>query len=686
MPASRRIASLEVLMGLNAQGFHRDVKRVEGRVGSLEKRFGTFGATVKGIGAGLVGALSVGFFVDLAKSGLEYASSLGEVSQQLGVTTKDLQEYRYAATQVGVSQDEMDAGLAKLTKTLGQAAGGGKAQVAAFEQLGIAIRDAGGNVKSTGDLLPQIADALSKIPDPAQRAAAEVALFGKAGQKLEPLLAGGSKGVNDLRDAAQKLGIVLSDKQIQDADATADKIGSLKKVLEAQIAGTVANNAESILHLAEALGNLAQKALNAVEALKRFSNSDIGRALSKVSDFADYLTPAHSIKGAFGALTSGSSSPAGTTIQNRPTATIAGGNRVPLNTKGLPKSGRIPGFGGIPGGAAAFGLGRPLRLSADDVGSEFDQLNGAVTAGTSKLLAGLQNGFAPVPQIITQPFMTARAATVKEMAALRQDLIDATNNILDGLFPDEARIVDLKAQMAKLDEALAAQLISPERWFAARGRLAAQIKALEADIADAEALISSDELNKSIDASLEKISAGIDESLGAPVKKTTAGIVTDFANMADGILRSAQGLTNSIKHGDFFDILGSVLNLLSTVGQATGGFHIGPLNFPGAGASGGYSNAPGFATGGSFTVGGRAGIDQNLISFRASKGEMVDIRKPGQDRGGQSVQLFDLRGAVMTQDLMADVNQRIAAGEARSVSGGASLALRQMNQARSRAL
>src|SRR3546814_10792675 len=41
-----------------------------------------------------------------------------------------------------------------------------------------------------------------------------------------------------------------------------------------------------------------------------------------------------------------------------------------------------------------------------------------------------------------------------------------------------------------------------------------------------------------------------------------------------------------------------------------------------------------FATGGSFRVGGAPGIDKNLVAFRATRGEMVDIRKLGNDNGG----------------------------------------------------
>ncbi|MGE4324370.1 MAG: tape measure protein [Sphingobium sp.] len=66
---------------------------------------------------------------------------------------------------------------------------------------------------------------------------------------------------------------------------------------------------------------------------------------------------------------------------------------------------------------------------------------------------------------------------------------------------------------------------------------------------------------------------------------------------------------------------------------------------------------PEFNTGGSFKVGGVPGIDKNLIAFKATRGEMVDIRRPGNDNGAAPVYQFDLRGAVMTADLVAQMNR-----------------------------
>ncbi len=89
-----------------------------------------------------------------------------------------------------------------------------------------------------------------------------------------------------------------------------------------------------------------------------------------------------------------------------------------------------------------------------------------------------------------------------------------------------------------------------------------------------------------------------------------------------------------------------------------------------------FSGLPAFATGGSFKVGGMSGIDQNLIQFRASKGEIVDIRKPGndnrQDQGGGGVMEVRLR------DEMLDA--RIISGSSRVTQAGVDANNRQQSK------
>ncbi|MFN3930844.1 MAG: phage tail length tape measure family protein [Brevundimonas sp.] len=75
-----------------------------------------------------------------------------------------------------------------------------------------------------------------------------------------------------------------------------------------------------------------------------------------------------------------------------------------------------------------------------------------------------------------------------------------------------------------------------------------------------------------------------------------------------------------------------------------------------------FGKIPGFATGGSFRVGGSGGADSKLVSMRLTPGEMVDVRRPGQLQAANNNAPihFDMRGAVMTADLMAQA-ERMAA-------------------------
>jgi len=249
------IGALRVTLGLDSAQFSSGMAKSRREAATSAT---AIQKSLKGINSALTGltaGLTAGLLVQTAHRALEYASSLGEVAQQLGVSTKSLQEYRYAASQVGISQDEMDKALGKLTITLGQVAAGAKAPTKALEAIGLTARDVAG--KETGEAARVIAEALTKVEDRSQRAAVEVALFGRAGAKLDTLLAGGRKGIDELARAANELGLVLSDEQIQNADATADKLSEVKQVLEARIAGTVADNADSIVKLADSLSKLA---------------------------------------------------------------------------------------------------------------------------------------------------------------------------------------------------------------------------------------------------------------------------------------------------------------------------------------------------------------------------------------------------------------------------------------------
>tara|TARA_R110000751_G_scaffold299276_2_gene409848 strand:+ start:1574 stop:3295 length:1722 start_codon:yes stop_codon:yes gene_type:complete len=72
------------------------------------------------------------------------------------------------------------------------------------------------------------------------------------------------------------------------------------------------------------------------------------------------------------------------------------------------------------------------------------------------------------------------------------------------------------------------------------------------------------------------------------------------------------------------------------------------------GKSGGFfSSLFGFARGGSFEVGGGGGTDSNLVAFRATKGETVNVNRRGENGGGGGGIVFqnsyDFRGSTLSE-------------------------------------
>lgn len=288
------------------QGMRRSQQTAARTAGSIKTSMGGATAYIKSSLAGIAAALTAGTLLRAGKDALEYAAHLGELADTLGLTTKDLQTFSYAAGQVGISQDELESGIQKLTISMGKAQVGSQAQVKAFESIGISIDQLKG--KDAGEVFRLIADRLEGVSDRSKRAAVEVALFGKAGAKLDNLLSGSQGRLEDLTKAAQELGIVLSDKQIQQADRTADKIAALQTVLKAKIAGVVADNADSIYDFASSLADLAGEIAKAIAELTRLANW-INQNGAPIQNFFRSMTPQHGLLeyggAAFGALRSG---------------------------------------------------------------------------------------------------------------------------------------------------------------------------------------------------------------------------------------------------------------------------------------------------------------------------------------------------------------------------------------------
>jgi hypothetical protein len=188
-------------------------------VGGLKAGFTVLGGIIAGTAAGLTAMV-----VHTADTGKEFFL----LAQQTGMTTDGLQELAYAASRVGMSTEGTATGLIHLTRHMAAAKDGNEEAAKAFAKTGVKTVDATGHLRDAGDVLEDLAEHFSKMPDGADKTALSMHLFGKSGAEMIPLLNRGRDGIDALRASARDLGIVLDDGAIKQSLELKTALGDLK--------------------------------------------------------------------------------------------------------------------------------------------------------------------------------------------------------------------------------------------------------------------------------------------------------------------------------------------------------------------------------------------------------------------------------------------------------------------------
>jgi hypothetical protein len=238
------LGSLVVSLAMDTARFTSDVGKAAQQMDRLTKEATKIGVA---LGASIsAGAAALGVMV---KSAIDAADASSKLAQSIGVTTEDLSRLTYAADLSGVSQEELGASLAKLARHASEAASGGKSAAAVYEAMGISITDGNGNLRSTTDLLGDVAERFAAYENSAAKTALAQELFGRSGAKLIPFLNSGRDGLNALAKEADALGLTLDTKAAVSAEAFNDSLTRLAKVQT----GFINNLTQAVLPALEVL-------------------------------------------------------------------------------------------------------------------------------------------------------------------------------------------------------------------------------------------------------------------------------------------------------------------------------------------------------------------------------------------------------------------------------------------------
>lgn len=272
-------------LGLDVSDFERGLKgaqaKAQGFGANFSRVLGAIGVSV-GFGSIVQGFNSLRTEVDaLAKS-----------AQRLGITVESFQVLGFAAGQSGAKVEELERALADLNKRISLAAAGNPAAAKTFADLGISLRDSSGNLRSADAVLADIADRIASAGSGAARTGIAFSTMGEAGQRLVPMLAGGSAALVAFREEAERLGIVISGQTAKDIEQLNDRIA----ILERRLRTAGVSGVGAVIDLGKALRGLAdenprlEKLLKTIFPLARvFDNKDLFGGFESAEQAAERL-------------------------------------------------------------------------------------------------------------------------------------------------------------------------------------------------------------------------------------------------------------------------------------------------------------------------------------------------------------------------------------------------------------
>lgn len=193
----------------------------------------TVKTAVEGAGKGLVAYTTTAAAAGTAMTGLAVkaassADDINTLSKQTGLSTSEIQKFQYASDIIDVPLETLTGSMAKLTRNMASAQGGTGAASEAFKTLGVSVTDQNGQLRNNQDVMNETFKALGKIENSTQRDALAMQIFGKSAQDLNPLILGGADDLKKLGDSAEKSGLILSQKALDNVNGFRDSLDVMK--------------------------------------------------------------------------------------------------------------------------------------------------------------------------------------------------------------------------------------------------------------------------------------------------------------------------------------------------------------------------------------------------------------------------------------------------------------------------
>ena len=187
----------------------------------------------------------------MVRQSIEATDQIGKVADKVGLTTDQLQELRYAANLAGVAQSQLDMGMQRFSRRLGEVSQGQGELLKTSKQYGVELRNADGSMRSNIDLLGDWSEVIKNAESDQEALRIAFKLFDSEGAALVNMLRGGSEGLKGMRREARELGLVIDESLVRSSEKANDQLTKMEMLVRARFRSTLAELAPDIADVAD---------------------------------------------------------------------------------------------------------------------------------------------------------------------------------------------------------------------------------------------------------------------------------------------------------------------------------------------------------------------------------------------------------------------------------------------------
>ena len=208
----------------------------------LSNQFDSIAKKTRGLS--MAGAALGGALLGNAFNAGKQADEIATLSKQYGVSTDEIQKFKYAQELVDVDMNSMLGSMQRMTKQMGS-------NNSAFADLGVSITNADGSMRDATTVWYEVLTALSQVENETQRDILAQELFGRSAAELAGIVDDGGAALKAYGIEAEEAGVILSADGVAAANEFNDAMDRLRATLTGDLLKAGASLAQTLVPVLE---------------------------------------------------------------------------------------------------------------------------------------------------------------------------------------------------------------------------------------------------------------------------------------------------------------------------------------------------------------------------------------------------------------------------------------------------